>query len=53
MYLHFCEVHGAAMAWDPWAGPAADPADPHADGGGAGNGSRPERLRVPATLPSG
>jgi radical SAM superfamily enzyme YgiQ (UPF0313 family) len=25
MYLHFCKVHGDAMAWDPWRRPARRP----------------------------
>jgi hypothetical protein len=25
MYLHFCKVHGDAMAWDPWRPPARGP----------------------------
>ncbi|HEY8503218.1 MAG TPA: DUF4070 domain-containing protein [Gemmataceae bacterium] len=36
MYLHFCKVHSAAFAWDPWApapprepAPAAPPRDRH------------------------
>jgi radical SAM superfamily enzyme YgiQ (UPF0313 family) len=34
MYAHFCEVHRAALPWDPWSAPAPDgapsgPAAPH------------------------
>jgi radical SAM superfamily enzyme YgiQ (UPF0313 family) len=25
MYLHFCKVHGQALAWDPWQAPAEEP----------------------------